>query len=210
MSKSALYAVLLAGIIAGITLTVIFAPAAAPIAVPVYASVAVGVLALLQGANAALEVKEVKETAKEAAVLVKEVAVRQEASASVALETREVAKSTHVMVNNNMLIQLELTAELSRWKANHEPSPENTAAAERAAGLLAEHRAKQSVSDANIPRAGFGEMPGKTPAERASAAPVSVEAMSPEAAQAIADAVLSDTVKAVTDAVADATAEKQS
>lgn len=195
MNKTILYSALLSIIVGAIVLTVIFAPTAAPIAVPVYASVAVGVLALLQGANAAKEVQEVKETAKEAAILVKEVAVKQGESAAVALETREVSKATHVMVNNNMLIQLELTAELSRWKADHELSPENTVAAERAAALLAEHRGRQVAADVLIPRVGFGEMPGKTPAEAAqamaaaAAAPVEVQEISPQAAQAIADAI---------------------
>lgn len=74
-------------------------------------------------------------------------------------ETSEVTKSTHILVNNNMGIQLELNYELSKWKADREPTSQNIAATKRAKKLLDEHQDKQARSDALIPRENFGEMP---------------------------------------------------
>lgn len=56
---------------------------------------------------------------------------------------------THDLVNNNMKIELTRVAELARWKADHEPSPENIRAAELAEKRLKEHDEKQAVADGN-------------------------------------------------------------
>jgi len=58
-----------------------------------------------------------------------------------------VAEATHTLVNSNMAVQLKLTAELSRWKADQTNDPEHILAAEHAERLLKEHEHKQALVD---------------------------------------------------------------
>jgi hypothetical protein len=62
-----------------------------------------------------------------------------------------VANKTHTLVNSNMAVQLKKAAELSRWKANHEPTEENIKAAELAEQLYSEHQSKQAEVDLQSP-----------------------------------------------------------
>lgn len=57
-------------------------------------------------------------------------------------------EKTHTLVNSGWGVQLKLGADLSRWKADREPTPENVKAAELAEKTLLDHDAKQAVVDA--------------------------------------------------------------
>jgi len=59
----------------------------------------------------------------------------------------KVADATHILVNNNMGIQLKLNAELSRWKANETKNEADIKAADRAEQSLKEHEMKQNIVD---------------------------------------------------------------
>jgi len=59
----------------------------------------------------------------------------------------KVADATHILVNNNMAIQLKLNAELSRWKANETKNEADIQAADRAEQSLKEHEMKQNIVD---------------------------------------------------------------
>ena len=59
----------------------------------------------------------------------------------------KVADATHILVNNNMAIQLKLNAELSRWKANETKNKADIQAADRAEQSLKEHEMKQNIVD---------------------------------------------------------------
>ncbi len=61
-----------------------------------------------------------------------------------------VADVTHGLVNSGYAKQLEMVAELSRWKATQTKDPVHVRAAEDAERALAEHLAKQNIVDAKI------------------------------------------------------------
>jgi hypothetical protein len=60
-----------------------------------------------------------------------------------------VAAATHTLVNNKMGIELLAVKELSQWKADREPTPENKLAAKRAQVAYDDHMTKQASVDAN-------------------------------------------------------------
>jgi len=68
--------------------------------------------------------------------------------AVVAIETQKTGEKTHDLVNSQYGVQLRLGAELSRWKADKEPTKENLAAAKLAEKLFHDHEAKQAKVDA--------------------------------------------------------------
>jgi hypothetical protein len=53
--------------------------------------------------------------------------------------------SIHILVNNNMAIQLRLNMELSKWKAEQTKAPEDIEAAKLAIKMYEEHMAKQGI-----------------------------------------------------------------
>ncbi len=61
---------------------------------------------------------------------------------------QKVATATHILVNNNMAIQLRENAELRRWKAAQTKDPLHVREAEVAERLYREHQLKQATVDA--------------------------------------------------------------
>jgi hypothetical protein len=93
---------------------------------------------------AAVEVRQVKRT------LDQTTAVQSRQLGDLA----DVAAATHVLVNNNMAVQLKLNAELSRWKAEQTRDPADARAAEAAERLYREHEVKQAAVDRAAPGGG--------------------------------------------------------
>lgn len=95
----------------------------------------------------------VVKTGKEAAGKAEEVKTTLEATTTKQAETLEgmakVGEATHVLVNNNMAIQLKLNAVLARRLAETTKAASDLAAAVTAERLLAEHEAKQTVVDSH-------------------------------------------------------------
>jgi hypothetical protein len=60
----------------------------------------------------------------------------------------KVAHDTHVLVNNNMAVQLKLGMELSEFKATTTQRPEDIQAAKLARSMYEEHVKKQAIVDA--------------------------------------------------------------
>lgn len=183
MGTQAGYTIAIVSVIVAAAVTAVYAPAQVALTVPLFTLVAVNLFSLLQGSKAAekvadvaVKVEKVAEVASAATSQVQQAVAQSQINGAktdelaVAMnETREVSKATHVLVNHNMMIQLELTAQLSRWKADHEPSRENIEAANLADHALEEHRAQQAKSDLAHPPLGFGAMPAKTETEAAQA-----------------------------------------
>jgi hypothetical protein len=190
MGRETMFAVVIMVVVAAAVLGSVFAPNQAALILPLCSLVCVQVLNLLQGAKAAEKADVAAVKADIVATKVEEVAAKADIvaakvdivastatiaeSKATALgqavdETREVSKATHVLVNNNMKIQLELTAQLSRWKSNHEPTEDNIKAAELAEHALEEHLVNQTKADIAAPQSGFGEMPVRTDTQQATA-----------------------------------------
>lgn len=131
------------------------------IALPVIQVCVLAILGYLQArTNSSIDdaVVSAKKSAIEASAKVEEAAVKVEAVKETLDESTKrtdtkldglagVANSTHILVNNNMAIQLKLNAELSRWKATQTGKPEDEKAALLAERLVAEHEAKQKTVD---------------------------------------------------------------
>ncbi len=111
-------------------------------------------------AEVADKVEAVKEQAATAATLARtaaikvtevkhDLAVSTEASSSQLNELASIAHATHVLVNNNMAVQLKLNAELSRWKAGQTGLAADAEAANQAEHLYAMHQLRQGVVDAS-------------------------------------------------------------
>lgn len=178
--RAVVYSAVLSGIIAAIALTVIFAGASAPIAVPVYASVAAVVWGLLQSADAAKEVQEVKETVKATAA---DTRMQTDAIVKVTEHTQQTVQAVHTLVNSASGLQLKSNAVLARRLYNFTKEPDDLAVAMESERLYDEHQAKQALVDANPPPAAV------SPGQSQVMAPVAVQEISEEAAKAIADAV---------------------
>ncbi len=99
----------------------------------------------------AIRAEEQRKALDRAAAKVAEVKVdlaASERAQTVKLESlAKVATATHILVNNNMEVELAENLDLRRWKAEMEPTEENHKAVERAERRLAEHRKKQAEVD---------------------------------------------------------------
>lgn len=92
--------------------------------------------------------KETAKKAEEKAETVKQVLEENTAATSGKLDgLSKVAAATHVLVNNNMAIQLKLNAAVTRRLADLTKTAEDVAAADAADTALREHMAKQAVVD---------------------------------------------------------------
>ncbi len=92
---------------------------------------------------------------KAAAVEVEGVKVTQAATAARQDEKQDAAQNTlnvvHRLVNNEMHIALQSIRDLTDWKATHDPTSENRAAAAQAELKLQEHDARQRAVDTGTP-----------------------------------------------------------
>ncbi len=125
------------------------------VAVAAVANVVLQVLAKIEATKVAAQAREDAGKAQQSAKL----AAREAAEVKVALvdttavysqkldAISQTTDSVHVLVNNNMEVQLRLNAELSRWKASQTGMRADMEAATLAEKLLKEHMAKQATVD---------------------------------------------------------------
>ncbi len=101
--------------------------------------------------GAAVKVEQVRKAAAIAAAAVEEVKTTLETSKQETDDKLEViahtGDMTHRLVNSAMGVQLKLSAETSRFKANTTKNPVDIAAAELAEKTLLEHQQKQHEAD---------------------------------------------------------------
>lgn len=119
---------------------------------PVWAALVGVMIALTAVANEWLQSKREARAGIAAKVAAAKVAEKVELVKDTLLVNSKVTDAKldtiHTLVNSSMGAALKLNAELSRWKANAEPTKENNAAADLAEQVYREHQGKQSTVDA--------------------------------------------------------------
>jgi len=113
--------------------------------------VTVSLLGLVKSNETSVKVEEVKV----------DLAKNNEAQAEKLIKIEETGEKVHTLVNSNMGVQLKLSAELSRWKADQTNDPQFEADAKLAESRLREHEAKQALVDKKEDRAAVEQ--GKLP-----------------------------------------------
>ena len=163
MTAGMLYGVILGAVAVAAIVATIFQPDSAVTIFGFAGVIVTGLFSAIQNTAAAVKVAEAAVKVQEVADVAGVQSTKVEAMAQDISETKEVSKASHVLMNSNYEIQLTLVAELARYKASVEKTPETEAAANHAEAALAEHREKQKEADSIAPRSGFGTMPSGTP-----------------------------------------------
>jgi hypothetical protein len=157
----ALITIAIVGGIVGVIMQPTQATAILGFAAVVCANLITGYQGRRDAKKAAVAVEEVKNEAVNVATEVAAVKVEAKKQDTKLDEIQTVAKATHVLVNNDFIIQSRMVAELARWKADHDPTPNNIKAAEHAEAFLKDRIRTQEGSDVMYPPAQFGVMPKK-------------------------------------------------
>lgn len=140
-TRIAIYSALV-GVVALGVIGVVFSPSNAITIIGFCGVVVTGLFTHLSTLNTA-------EQTREQVADVKTALVEKDEKQGVQLDgISKMGERNHVLLNNNMSIQLKSNAELSRWKANQTKDPRDIKAADEAEQLYHEHQGKQMKLDA--------------------------------------------------------------